>query len=84
MGTKHGLLKNRSVRGKLPGDQWSRREKVEARGSKWSFDVELDSGISGPQVTSRPDEGMSTATTQWEIPTVLPPAPLPEEHVPEM
>ena len=35
-------------------------------------------------MTSRPDEGMSTATTQREIPTVPPPAPPPEEHVPEM
>ena len=30
------------------------------------------------------DEGMRTATTQGEIPTVPPPAPPPEEHVPEM
>ena len=33
-------------------------------GTIWNFDVEMDSGISGPHVTSRPDEGMSTATTQ--------------------
>ena len=33
-----------------------------------------------PWSTSRPDEGMSTATTQVEIPTV----PAPEEHVPEI
>ena len=44
--TKHGLLKCRSVRRKPPGEQWSRRETVEARGTKWSFDVEMDSGIS--------------------------------------
>ena len=37
--TKHGLLKCRSVRRKPPGEQWSRRETVEARGTKWSFDV---------------------------------------------
>ena len=82
--TKHGLLKCRSVRRKPPGEQWSRRETIEARGTKWSFDVEMDSGISGPPVASRPNEGMSTATTQGGIPTVPPPAPPPEEHVPEM
>ena len=83
VGTKHGLLKCRSVRRKPPGEQWRRRETVEARGTKWNFDVEMDSGISGPPVASRPDEGMSTATTQREIPTVPPPAPPPEEHVKE-
>ena len=80
VGTKHGLLKCRSVRRKPPGEQWSRRETVEARGTKWNFDVEMDSGISGPLVTSRPDEEMPTATTPWEIPTIPPPAPPPEEH----
>ena len=35
-------------------------------------------------MTSRPDEGMPTATAPMEIPTVLPPAPPPEEHVHEM
>ena len=84
VGTKHGLLECRSVRRKPPGEQWSRRETVEARGTKWNFDVEMESGISGPPVTSRPDEGMSTATTQGEIPTVPPPAPPPVEHVPEI
>ena len=54
---------------KLPGEQWSRRETVEARGTKWNFDVEMDSGIPGPLVASRPDEGMSTVTTPMEIPT---------------
>ena len=44
----------------------------------------MDSGIPGPQVTSRPDEGMPTATARGEIPTVPPPAPPPEEHVHEM
>ena len=29
-------------------------------------------------------DGMSTATTQGEVPTVPPPAPPPEDHVPEM
>ena len=60
------------------------RETVEARGTKWNFDVEMDSGISGPHVTSRPDQGMPTATAREEIPTVAPPAPPPEEHVPEI
>ena len=82
--TKHGLLKCRSVRRKPPGEQWSRRETVEARGTKWNFDVEMDSGISGPPVTSRPDERMPTATAPMEIPTVPPPAPRPEEHVFDM
>ena len=58
VGTRHGLLKCRSVRRKPPGEQWSRRETVEARGTKWNFDVEMDSGITGPPVTSRPDEEM--------------------------
>ena len=40
--TKHGLLECRSVRSKPPGKQWSRRETDEARGTKWSFDVEMD------------------------------------------
>ena len=34
VGTKHGLLKCRSVRRRPPGEQWSRRETVEARGTK--------------------------------------------------
>ena len=84
MGTKHGLLKCRSVRRKPPGEQWSRCETIEARGTKWNFDVEMDSGISGPPVTSRTDDEMPTATAPMEIPTVPPPAPPPEEHVPEM
>ena len=84
METKHVLLKCRSVRRTPPGEQWSRRETVEARGTKWNFDVEMDSGVSGPPVTSRPDEEMPTATAREEIPTVPPPAPLPEEHMPEI
>ena len=84
MGTKHGLLKCRSVRRKPLGEHWSRRETVEARGTIWNVDVEMDSGISGPLVTSRPDEGMPTATARVEIPTVPPPAPPPKERVPEM
>ena len=46
--------------------------------------MEMDSGISGPQVASRPDEEMPTATARGEIPTVPPPAPPPDEHAPEM
>ena len=82
--TKHGLLKCRSVRRKPPGEQWSRRERVEAPGTKWQFDVEMDHGVSGPPVTSRPNEEMPTATAREEIPTVPPPAPPPEEHVPKI
>ena len=78
------FLKCRSVRRKPPGEQWSRRETVEARGTKWNFAVEMDSGIPGPTLEPRPDEGMSTATTQGKIPTVPPPAPPPEEYTPEM
>ena len=84
VGTKHGLFKCRSVRRKPLGEQWSRRETVKACGTKWNFDVETDSGISGPLVTSRPDEEMPTATARGKIPTVPPPAPPPEEHVHEM
>ena len=83
-GTKHGFHECRSVRRKPPGDQWNRRETVEARGTKWNFDVEMDFGVSGPPVTSRPDGGMPTATAPREIPTVPPPAPSPEEHVHEI
>ena len=83
-GDEHGLLKCRSARRKPPGEQWSRRETVEARGTKWNFDVEMDSGIPGPTLEPRRDEGMPTATAPMEIPTVPPPAPPPQEHVPEM
>ena len=86
VGTKHGLLKCRSVRRKPPGEQWSRRETIEARGTKRNFAVEMDSGMSGPPMASRPDEVMPTATALEEIPTVPPPAPPPQpgRHVPEM
>ena len=36
----------RSVRRKLAGEQWSRRETIEAQETKWNFDVEMDSGKS--------------------------------------
>ena len=77
-------LNAESVRRKPLGEPWSRRETVEDRGTKWNFDVEMDSEISGPLVTSRPDDEMPTATAQAEIPTILPLAPPPEEHVPEI
>ena len=82
--TKHGLRKCRSVRRKPPGEQWSRRETIEARGTKWNFDVETDSGIPGPTLEPRRDEGMPTATAPMDIPTVPPLAPPPEEHVHEI
>ena len=72
VGTKHGLLKCRSFRSKPLGEHWIRRETVEARGTKLNFDVEMDSGISGPTLESRRDEGMPTATAPMEIPTVPP------------
>ena len=84
MGTKHGVLKFRSVRSQPPGEQWSRRETIEARGTKWNYDVEMDSGIPGPTLEPLRDVGMPTATAPMEIPTVPPPAPPPERHVFEM
>ena len=44
----------------------------------------MDSGIPGPTLEPRRDEGMPTAAALMEIPTVPPPAPPPEEQVPEM
>ena len=76
--------KCRSVRRKSPGEQWSRRETVEARGTKWNFDEEMDSGIPGPTLELRRDEGMPTATAPMEIPTVPPPAPSSKEYIPEI
>ena len=80
----HGLLKCRSVCRKPPGEQWSRRETIEARGTKWNFDVEMDSGISGPTLEPRRDERIPTGAAPMEIPTVPPPAPPPERHAFEM
>ena len=82
--TKHGLLKCRSVRRKPPGEQWSRRETIEPRGTKWNFDVEMDSGIPGPTLEPRRDEGMPTGAAPTEIPTVPPSEPPPERHAFEM
>ena len=59
-----------------------KRSKLE--GQNWNFEREMDSGIPGPPLTSRPDEGIPTATTQGKMLTVLPPAPPPEDHLPEM
>ena len=67
------------------GEQWTRHETIEARGTKWNFNVEMDSGAPGRTLERRRDEGMPTATAPMEIPTVPRPAPpIPEEHVPEM
>ena len=68
VGTKHGLLKCRSVRRKPPGEQWSRRETVEAGGTKWDFDVGMDTGIPGPPLESRRDEERPSATAQRKTP----------------
>ena len=78
METKYGLLKCRSVRRKHPGEQWSLRETVEARGTKWNFDVEMDSWL---HVT------MKRCRQRWhgeKFPQYLHLHPSPEEHVPEM
>ena len=40
--------------------------------------MEMDSGIPGPTLEPRRDEGVPTATATMEIPTVPPPAPPPE------
>ena len=77
VGTKHGLLECTSFCRKPPEEQWSRRETIEARGTKWNFDVEMDSGIPRPTLEPPRDEGMPTATAPMEIPTVPPPAPPP-------
>ena len=44
----------------------------------------MDSGIPGPTLEPRGDEGMPTASGPMEIPTLPPLAPPPEEHVFEM
>ena len=67
VGTKTGLLECRSVRSKPPGEQWSRRETGELRGTKWNLDVVMDI-----EVPARVEP-----TRQEAIPTVPPPAPTP-------
>ena len=68
VGTKFILLKCRSVHIKPPGEQWSRRETGDSRGTQHNFDVELDAGEPAPLESRRKEE----------IPTVPPPAPLPQ------
>ena len=43
--------------------------------------MEMDSGIHGPTLETRRDEGMPTPTAPMDIPKVLSCAPPPEEHV---
>ena len=45
MVTKHEFFKCRLVRRKRSREQWSRRETIEARVTKWNFDVEMDTGV---------------------------------------
>ena len=66
VGTKFGVPKCRPVRRKPPGEQWSRRETVEARG-----EMELRRCCGH----WNRDEEMTSATSQREIPTVPPPEP---------
>ena len=68
MGTKFGSLKCRAVLRKPPGEQWSRRETLDARVTEWNFDVEMDAGIPAPLEVKRHDE----------IPTAPAPEPAPE------
>ena len=74
----------RSVRRKPLAEQWSRRETIEARGTKGNFDVDMDVGTPGPILEPRQDEGMPTATALMDIPAEPPSAPPPEEQVPEL
>ena len=71
VGTKHDLPKRRSVRRKPHGEQWSRRETIEARGTRWNFDVEMDSGISGPPVTHVQMKGCRQRRHRWKFPQCL-------------
>ena len=64
VGAEFGLLECKSVRSNPPGEQWSRREMVEVRGTKCNFDVQMDAGIPGPLLESRRDEGTATAATR--------------------
>ena len=70
----------------ISGSWWGRDASSDEHlvGTKWNFDVEMDSGIPGPTLEPRRDEGMPTAAAPMEIPTVPPPAPPPEKHVFEM
>ena len=57
---------------------------MEARGTKWNFDVEIGLWSIWTNSESRRDEGMPTATAPMEISTVPPPTPPPDEYVPEI
>ena len=46
VGAKFGSLKCKSVRRKPPGEQCSRRETLDARGTQMNLDVEMDAGKS--------------------------------------
>ena len=80
VGTKHGLLKCRSVRRKPSGEQWSRRETTDARGTKRNFDVEMDSGDtrthSGNHVQMK---RCRQRRHRWKFPLHFHLAPRPEE-----
>ena len=86
VGTKLGALKCSSVRRKPSGEQWSRREKVEARGKNeiliWESTLEYLDRLWNHVET----KVMPSATAQEEIPRVPPPAPppQPDSHVPEV
>ena len=71
VGTKFGVLKCGSVRRKPPGEQWSRRETVEARGAKWNFDVGAETGTHeqpGPLLESTVQRGDSNGASHLHIP----------------
>ena len=53
VGTKFGLLRCRSLHREPLGEQWSRRETGEARGTKWHFVVEMDVGVPASVVPPR-------------------------------
>ena len=69
-------LRCKSVRRVPPGEEWSRRETVEARGTKWNVDVEMDTGIPGPPLDSPRDERTPNATaTETTTAPESPPQP---------
>ena len=60
-----------------------RGSRLEGR-SGINFDVGMDSGILGPSLEPRRDEGMPTATGPMEIRTVPTSVLSPEEHIHEI
>ena len=82
VGTKF-VIKCRTVRRKPPGEQWSRRETVEARGTKWNFYIGVDAGIPFTPMESRRDEEMPSVSAQRETPMLVPPVP-PPAHPPQL